>query len=214
MRFPILPLGVTAIALTLAAPVALARSLPPMTERPSARMLRERSVQEQQRSNHYAHTADQEQLYTNAPLDLSLRFPRGWTAQDIWHREGTVTTVALFLSPKTGEDDHERENVSLVTERLAAPLSLDAYTLAAISREQGLFDAFVLQRSQDLLLPQGMPAHSIVFTAEPMGLPLTFEQVWMQRQGQMMVWTLAASAETFDQYATLFHSMLQSVTFN
>lgn len=184
--------------------------------RPNARSIRAEALKNRQNQELHAQRttlASQVNLYENALLHFSIRYPKDWEVSELMDTEGRLTTIALFLSPLEGEKDASRENVSAMTEDLTdSRLSMQDYTTQAIANEEHLFDSYTLLSSTDTYLA-GNPAHSITYSAGFQDKILMFEQYWTIFRGKMYVWTLAAPAETFDRYSAMFHDMLSTFTF-
>jgi hypothetical protein len=181
--------------------------------RRSARTIREEALRrrwEDATATDYSRMAALQNYFGSGLYRFGIRYPKDWTVQKLMDRSGSVTTVALFLSPFDNEQDTSRENINAVVEEMPSPLSMAQYTDLAIGHERALFDDYALLASQDLLVA-GLPAHRIAYTATFQGQTLAFEQVWVPRQGQMLVWTLAASPATFDRYSAIFHQMLNTL---
>lgn len=186
-----------------------------MASKPNPRSIREQAKQKRWEDfsrSRFTYDADLSQLYRSDLFGFSIRYPRGWKNEEILDRNGNVTTVALFLSPME-EDDTTQENVNVVVEDIVdSRLTLDTYTENAIRQERELFSGYNLHTSVRLQIA-GYPAHIVSYDALFGGKNLSFEQVWILRDGKVYVWTLAAVPETFEKYSGSFRKMIDTFMF-
>lgn len=148
--------------------------------------------------------------YRSASDGIAVRYPSTWQLTDHPESAPPLTLVALFLSPQTHPGDI-RQNVNLVIEHLASPLSLAEYSELGIATEREFFDDYTLISSAPARLAGVWAAHRVQFGASHDGMPMTFVQIWTLRGSRAYVWTFADHSDTFAEHLPVFERMLDSV---
>ena len=146
------------------------------------------------------------QVYRSPAQGLTLHVPASW------HKvERAFGTLVSFVSPLEAEDDRIRENINVIAEDFGTERpSLYEYTAGTIallrSRDPGM--TFLSSRSIAL---GNNPAFAVTYDEDTIIGHMRFEQVWTIVGSRMYLLTLTATPETFDRYAPIFDTMLQTI---
>ena len=137
--------------------------------------------------------------YKNEKYGISIGYPSDWEVKD-----NHMNTIVSFISPLASSKDTLTENMNILVEDMKAE-SLEATTRAALEQLKTI-ENFTLVSSESLVL-DNRSAKALTYTASRSPL-LKFKQVWMIHNNQLYVFTFAASAVDFREYAKIFDKML------
>lgn len=148
-----------------------------------------------------------EGMFHSADYGVRVSYPRGWELQSQAQSTPPLTLVAAFLSPRTTT---VRQNVNLVIEDLASPMTLEEYTRQGIDIEKNMLSGFSLISNDNISFFGKERASRIRFSATSGTDSLLFEQIWFIRGKRAYVWTFADKQSTFPQNISTFERMMDS----
>lgn len=146
--------------------------------------------------------------YQDLESGISILYPSDWEVQKQGAGAGDVT----FLSPKEGDLDPIRENVSMAMEDLSlSPLTLQEYTQKSKSGLSAIFSDMVIKEEGNILLA-GNTGYRVLFTVrEPTsGLDLKWMMVWMISDNKAYILSFIAGITTYDEFLPTFNTILNS----
>ena len=138
-------------------------------------------------------------FYTNEQYGISIGYPSDWDVKD-----KHMNTVVSFISPLAGSKDALTENMNILVEKANGEV-LEATTRKALEELKNI-ENFKLVSSESLVLDH-KSAKALVYTASDSPV-LKFKQVWVIHKDQIYIFTFAASAVDFREYAKIFDKML------
>ncbi|OGJ56107.1 hypothetical protein A2706_02180 [Candidatus Peribacteria bacterium RIFCSPHIGHO2_01_FULL_51_35] len=136
--------------------------------------------------------------YKNEPYGITIGYPSDWEVKD-----NHMNTIVSFISPLADSGDALTENMNILVED--AKESLEASTRAALE-ELKVIENFKLVSSESPVIDY-KSAKALVYTASNSPL-LKFKQVWVIHNDRLYIFTFAASAVDFREYAKIFDKML------
>ena len=148
--------------------------------------------------------------YKDPQHRFTIHYPKKWEV-----RQKTAGADVLFLSPRDGDLDLFRENVSVIVQPLDAqkPHSLSDYSYKAVNQVTTVFGINLkVLENNPLAELDGRAAHRFSFIGRGQEGSYKYLMVWTINKAQTKAYqiTYAAILAQFDRYEPQVEKMLQS----
>jgi len=145
--------------------------------------------------------------YQDANYGRKISYPKSWSRQD--NIDVVTGDVVMLLSPKEGEGDGFRENLSIAIENLSSrPRSLNEYTEESVRIIRKHSDASVPVASQATLGHRR--ASEVVFAGKEEGREVQRLQVWTVKENKAYVITYTAERGKYSKFLQTAREMIES----
>ena len=154
--------------------------------------------------------------YENPKFGLTLTYPPDWTVDEIRNDPAAPsnnTIVAIFKSPKQGENDKYLENVIINVQGPRSDIaSLETYTSNSLKAFNNMSDTIkITKQGKDTLA--GLPGHQLLYTSTGIpGLNLEKMQVFtVVNNNTAYVVTFGAEPAEYDKNIQDVEKMISSI---
>lgn len=143
--------------------------------------------------------------YENKAYGIKINYPSDWA-----RNEGSMGTVAMFLSPLESSSDTFRENVNIIVQDLSAqPMTLKEYTDLSLAQiGEFVTDSNVISSTATVI--DGNPANSIIYTGRQGQYIFKWMQAWAIKDNKAYVLTYTANEDTYNAFLSMVQEMLGS----
>jgi hypothetical protein len=142
--------------------------------------------------------------YSDSKYGFTIQYPKDWERQ-----VGALGSAVLILSPREGDSDNFRENVSVLVQMVPDKMTLDQYTELSLDQASKLITGFDLLDQGSTQLA-GRPARRIHYRGEQGAFRLEWEQVWTVLGGQAFILTYTADRDRYGTYLRTAEAMFAS----
>lgn len=140
--------------------------------------------------------------YTDKKAGFAFTPPSKWKQQ----RGAEYGAIVFFMSPnpETGA------NMNIVTEDLPGPMSLSAYSKAAMSQMGQVLDNYKRVSYKEVQIGS-MKAGEHVYTASTEGMKLKGKQLWFVRGKRTYIFTFTSLNTAYNRYIGEFDKSVRTV---
>lgn len=132
-------------------------------------------------------------------------FPKDWT-----HQENVYWAQVMFFAPQATGDQF-RENVSVVTEQLPAPMTVSDYYTAVKTQLTQLISGYQEITNEDIDL-NGVAAKKLVYKGSQSNYALQRTQVIVIKDTTAYVISYTATADTYSDFVKEVDTIIASFT--
>jgi hypothetical protein len=147
------------------------------------------------------------ELYMNKEKGYSIEFPAGWTKQ-----ERFMGLDVIALSPADTPKDSFRENASVLSGKLDAPITLDLFYSENLKNLQKALNNFKLEGSGDINV-DGQAAKWVLYTHKQGNFESKVIQYFIMKGDYAYLITCGGEPTVYDKYKSTFESIVKSFKF-
>lgn len=145
--------------------------------------------------------------YVNKEKGYSIEFPSGWTKQ-----ERFMGLDVIALSPAETPKDSFRENASVLSGKLDAPITLDLFYSENLKNLQKALNNFKQDGSGDSTV-DGQPAKWVLYTHKQGNFESKVIQYFIMKGDYAYLITCGGEPAAYDKYKSTFDSIVKSFKF-
>ena len=148
------------------------------------------------------------QLLYNPQGGFAICFPEDWKM----NREN-LTSVVMFMSPKTSDADFFQENININVEAPDPPIySIEEYFQATLNGIRMMMPDAKITYSKNITL-SGLPGKHLVYTGKFGDYNLTWNQVYVLKGTEAWIITGTALETSYGSYKPRFEKAISTFTF-
>lgn len=149
-------------------------------------------------------TPGKTETYTNKEKGYTIELPADWTKQ-----EGFMGLDVISLSPAESDQDKFRENASVLSGKLDAPITLDEFYTENLKNLQKSLIDFKLESSGDITI-DGQKAKWLVYTHKQGNFVSKVVQYFIMVKDRAYLITAGAEPSAYDKFKPTFDAIVKS----
>jgi eukaryotic-like serine/threonine-protein kinase len=143
--------------------------------------------------------------YENSDYGIKLERPENWSIQE---ENDFLYSGVILIAPQENSEDNFREEVKILVENLAKPLSLDEYTDQAVREIKS--SNTIIEQPQNITFAN-REGRKVIYQGQD---GMKHLEVWTLKNQKAYTATYTAEVDKFDKFAKQADTIIQSLTIN